>query len=302
MNSPVERQSSRRTSCGKEIEREKNMFDTMNVAKIIKQKRMEKNLTQMQLADALGISYQAVSNWERGNSMPDISKLGELSTVLGCSVEELLGDDDKAKVVEDMIKGEEPKEMDMEDLVDVAPILPPKQTEDILGQMLKEAKDVDLSDLAGLAPFLSDEMLEQFAENVSDESCFLDELCGIAPFLSKEALDRLVKKAILNGNADIDDVAGLAPFLSKETLNDVVMMILQNDADIDDVACLAPFLSKETLDDVVTFAIESNGEIDLEDLTGLCPFLSKQTVQRIAAAMIQQGNLDALAGIAVFMR
>ena len=85
MNSPVERQSFRRTSCGKEIEREKNMFDTMNVAKIIKQKRMEKNLTQMQLADALGISYQAVSNWERGNSMPDISKLGELSTVLGCS-------------------------------------------------------------------------------------------------------------------------------------------------------------------------------------------------------------------------
>ena len=102
------------------------MFDTMNVAKIIKQKRMEKNLTQMQLADAPGISYQAVSNWERGNSMPDISKLGELSTVLGCSVEELLGNNDKAKVVEDMIKGEEPKEMDMEELVDVAPILPPR--------------------------------------------------------------------------------------------------------------------------------------------------------------------------------
>ena len=250
------------------------MFDTMNVAKIIKQKRMEKNLTQMQLADALGISYQAVSNWERGNSMPDISKLGELSTVLGCSVEELLGNNDKAKVVEDMIKGEEPKEMDMEDLLDVAPILPPKQTEDILGQMLKEVKDMDLSDLAGLAPFLSEELLEQFAENVSEKSCFLDELCGIAPFLSKEALDRLVKKAISNGNADIDDVAGLAPFLSKETLDRVV----------------------------VTFAIESDGEIDLEDLTGLCPFLSKQTVQRLAAAMIQQGNLDALAGIAVFMR
>lgn len=273
MNSPVERQSFRRTSCGKEIEREKNMFDTMNVAKIIKQKRMEKNLTQMQLADVLGISYQAVSNWERGNSMPDISKLGELSTVLGCSVEELLGNNDKAKVVEDMIKGEEPKEMDMEELVDVAPILPPKQTEDILGQMIKEAKDVNLSDLAGLAPFLSEEMLEQFAENVSEKSCFLDELCEIAPFLSKEALDRLVKKAILNGNVDIDDVAGLAPFLSKETL-----------------------------DDVVTLAIESDGEIDLEDLTGLAPFLSKQTVQRLAAAMIQKGDLDALAGIAVFMR
>lgn len=275
MNSPVERQSSRRTSCGKEIEREKNMFDTMNVAKIIKQKRMEKNLTQMQLADALGISYQAVSNWERGNSMPDISKLGELSTVLGCSVEELLGDNDKAKVVEDMIKGEEPKEMDMEDLVDVAPILPPKQTEDILGQMIGELENVQLSELCGLAPFLTEETLEQLAEKVSGESCFLEELCGIAPFLSKQALDRLVKKAISQNEEGIE---------------------------FDEVCGLAPFLSKETLDDIVILAIEREDETDLEELVGLCPFLSKQTIQRIAGEMLKQGGLESLAAIAPFIR
>lgn len=71
------------------------MFDTMKIAKKIREARMAKNMTQMNLADALGVSYQAVSNWERGNSMPDISKLADLCTTLGLTVNELLGMEEK---------------------------------------------------------------------------------------------------------------------------------------------------------------------------------------------------------------
>ncbi|MBR3272002.1 MAG: helix-turn-helix transcriptional regulator [Clostridia bacterium] len=67
------------------------MFDTMQVAKRIRNARIEKNLTQAAVADALGVSYQAVSNWERGNSMPDIAKLPELCALLGVSFESLVG-------------------------------------------------------------------------------------------------------------------------------------------------------------------------------------------------------------------
>ena len=48
-------------------------------------------MTQFELADRLGISYQAVSNWERGNSMPDIAKLPELAEIFGVTVDEILG-------------------------------------------------------------------------------------------------------------------------------------------------------------------------------------------------------------------
>ena len=67
------------------------MFDTMMIGKKIKQARIDQNMTQMNLADAMGVSYQAVSNWERGNSMPDISKLADLCAALHISVNELLG-------------------------------------------------------------------------------------------------------------------------------------------------------------------------------------------------------------------
>ena len=84
------------------------MFDTLKVAKRIRDGRNAKNMTQMELADKLGVSFQAVSNWERGASMPDISKLSDLSEILSISISELLGSEDKSsisveKVIENMI-------------------------------------------------------------------------------------------------------------------------------------------------------------------------------------------------------
>ena len=65
------------------------MFDTNTVAKNIKEARIGKNMTQMDLADAMGVSYQAVSNWERGNSMPDISKIPDLCKLLDLDLNRL---------------------------------------------------------------------------------------------------------------------------------------------------------------------------------------------------------------------
>ena len=44
------------------------MFDVKMVAAKLREARIKKNMTQNNLADELGISFQAVSNWERGNS------------------------------------------------------------------------------------------------------------------------------------------------------------------------------------------------------------------------------------------
>ena len=53
--------------------------------------RKERDMTQLELADKMGVSYQAVSSWERGATMPDISRLPDISQVLGVSIDELLG-------------------------------------------------------------------------------------------------------------------------------------------------------------------------------------------------------------------
>ena len=59
------------------------------IGAFIAQCRKEKNLTQMQLAELLEITNQAVSKWENGRGMPDVSLLQPLCDVLGISLNEL---------------------------------------------------------------------------------------------------------------------------------------------------------------------------------------------------------------------
>ena len=70
----------------------------MNQKKIgnfIAKKRKEKNLTQMQLAEILGVSNKTVSKWENGNCMPDYSIIKPLCDELGITVSELMDGEEK---------------------------------------------------------------------------------------------------------------------------------------------------------------------------------------------------------------
>lgn len=57
----------------------------------IKRLRHERNLTQEEIATHLGISFQSVSKWERGDGYPDITMLPALANYFGVSVDELIG-------------------------------------------------------------------------------------------------------------------------------------------------------------------------------------------------------------------
>ena len=65
-------------------------MDQLKIGKFIAECRKEKNLTQIQLAEKLGITDKAISKWERGIAMPDTSIMLELCDILGISVNELL--------------------------------------------------------------------------------------------------------------------------------------------------------------------------------------------------------------------
>ena len=65
-------------------------MDQLKIGKFIAECRKQKNLTQMQLAEKLGITDKAISKWERGIAMPDSSIMLELCDILSISVNELL--------------------------------------------------------------------------------------------------------------------------------------------------------------------------------------------------------------------
>ena len=65
-------------------------MDQIKIGRFIAVCRKKVNLTQLQLAEKLGITDKAVSKWERGITMPDTACMLDLCDILGISVNELL--------------------------------------------------------------------------------------------------------------------------------------------------------------------------------------------------------------------
>lgn len=65
-------------------------IDNVKFGAFVSQLRKEKGMTQKDLAERLFVSDKAVSKWERGLSLPDISLLQPMADILGVTIAELL--------------------------------------------------------------------------------------------------------------------------------------------------------------------------------------------------------------------
>lgn len=74
--------------------------------------RKEKGMTQLELAEKMGVTDKAVSKWERDLSFPDVSSIPKLAEILGVSVDELMQVKAESK--------EEPIKKKIDEIEDVA--------------------------------------------------------------------------------------------------------------------------------------------------------------------------------------
>jgi len=281
-------------------EKEKEMFNTISTGRAIAELRKQKNMTQMELADRMGVSYQAVSNWERGNSMPDISKLEDLSRALDVTIDQLLGNEAPIRLAKHFISGDEKEyireeKVGLEDLEEIAPLLKPEQMGSAFEAFVgRPDKPVTLSGLAGLAPFLGKEYLDRFIQDIEVGS--IRELAGIAPFLSRESISTLAGRAI--EAADLDALGSIAPFVSKSVLDDLVSRSPDMKVNLAALARLAPFLSKETLGDLALQAVESGSA---REIGHLAPFLPKHVLHQLADRILKEDGVSGLRKIGPFL-
>lgn len=297
------------------------MFDTTKVAKKIREARIAKNMTQMNLADAMGVSYQAVSNWERGNSMPDISKLEDLCRVLSISVSDLLGMENRETAAVEKVLSNPEQPLSVEELSGIAPMLPPAEIkeqarktagdtqrkwsihdlaeiavfldDDLLEELIGQAQVESLKELEELAPLLDDELLEKLVRQAP-----ADDYAGIvalAPFLNDELLDELVARC--HGKPDKKLLGDLLPFLGEESMAKLALRCAE-ETDLETLENMAPFLDGRVLDAIVDTFLKQGKTMELSELY---PFLESDTLRRIAKALMARGDLEGLKKAAVFL-
>ena len=183
------------------------IFNSPEIGKKISNARKEKNLTQAELADYLGVSYQAVSNWERGQSMPDIDKLADISEILGLSIDDLLNKPGAKNLVTDLQTPD--KKVSEEVLTDFAPIMKPKQLTEKMEKLTPT-----LEQLQALAPFIDEDVLAEHLKKRPGPNVPLKAYQAFAPFLPEDALTELIDfDQVAAGSISLASVEPLLPFL-----------------------------------------------------------------------------------------
>lgn len=238
-------------------------FDMRRIGRTIAGLRREHNLTQMALADAMGVSFQAVSNWERGQSMPDISKLPELAELFGTTIDALLGREAPLVVMAAEDKLDELTDLSAADVAEAAPLLPPSQMDELAAQLTAQE---NLPDLLPYLPISKvDELLRQHASDDAD-------LTTYAAFASIGAIDDVALHRLSQEEA----ISQLLPFMSIRAI-DTLARSRETDGRSTDF--LLSFMSTAALDDLALIRLKAG-----RDVGSLLPFLSPGMLQRLIDA------------------
>lgn len=222
------------------------MFDTTQIGKRISEFRKAKDMTQYELADKLSISFQAVSNWERGNSMPDISKLPELAEIFGVTIDDIIGHTNT--VLQDVISSQSPKgkEYSETEISEAAHLLKPSQIEDIL-----KNTDYHPRVLSTFLPFLSDNTIEEIAdEQIKNRK----NIAVLLPFLSYEKIEELVRIATENG----ESITMFIPFLEESTVKTYAFEAFEHGG-LSEVSEFLPFMKEADVLELLRLASQKNG-------------------------------------------
>lgn len=258
------------------------MFDITRASRIIKEARIKKNLTQSALADLMGVTYQAVSNWERGNSLPDISKLEDLCRILNLDLYALIGVEpvrQSGEAVENVDISNAPSDS----MVALAPFIPP---EELMGLVRKSKSDyMNMPCILQLAPFIDGELTEELCAGIQPNH--IGEVVSLLPFVSTETCAALIEK-MENFDAfdlDVGLLSALGPYLPQGKMDKLAEKVIPESLTV--LTSVAPFVSSAALG-VMANQIET---ISLDDyLIGaecLAPFLGKETMKSLYIRVVK---------------
>ena len=284
------------------------MIDARKTGAMISQLRKDRDWTQARLADLVGVTPQAVSRWETGETFPDIGILAHIAQVFDVRMDDLvyagsipptvsgqvlnglaLGSGDRvAREVQD-----HPQDLDA--LVEAGPIILPSLMKEVITNM--EGFAFQLEQVVGLAPFLPVETLAGLVGQVGEENIDPGTLVKLAPFLERGMLTRLVSRLETmpgeqGGGIRIETMVGLAPFLERGDLDRLVGSLTGAGADggleAHHIVALAPFLRRERL--AAFLERLGEGALEFSQVISLAPFIEQHRLDMLVEAKASKGT------------
>lgn len=191
------------------------MFDIKKFGGYLSSLRKKADMTQMELADRLNLTRQAVSRYEHGDSFPDVSILVIIAEIFHVSLDQLINSGNpthgESMILENIAQGKEPAPPEhIEDVLSLAPYLRPSMLSALSGNLAKQG--IDISSIVSLAEYLNDDATVAMLENASLEEASPELLERLVPLLNHDSQYAIFQK-IMDGEMDWHFLRLLVPYM-----------------------------------------------------------------------------------------
>ena len=210
------------------------MFDTTKFGAYIASLRKSRDMTQSELGDLIGLTRQAISRYECGESFPDISVLGKLAEIFGVTVDTLIGSGTpsrgEAEILDAVAKGQDVSPTNADDVVNLAPLFKPSVLNKLAESLSKQG--LSIAALMSLAEYLNETDTGKLMQSASFDSLAdtdMNLLEHLMPLLGSYAADTIFQK-IIDGELDYHFLDLLGSYSSSAVEAAVVFGIIDGDA------------------------------------------------------------------------
>ena len=189
----------------------------VNISEKISSLRKAHNLTQEALGEAVGVSPQAVSKWEKGDSLPDISAIPDICRIFGISADALLGNEGNMtsemyvdKALEICNGGIDEKMRLLHKIIADVGSIKNDTTKDYLVSALWDAQAFSQADSRGFGMFFSD---IKYIKNMMAVDLTASKLLKL---MSDPAAIKIFSLICINGGLNESEISKLTGFTEQE--------------------------------------------------------------------------------------
>ena len=256
-------------------------LNVIKVGEFLKESRKSKRLTQSDVANRLGISAQAISKWERGENLPDVTFFPDISKIYNVSIEEILNaGEDKVNSAKSGREGALERVDETEDFRSQVSKIQQLMDNGLFKSILarfKELDDIQYLDVPlDFLAFLNATQKSELIEVLLDIQQYEIVLEDILPYTSSVHRMNIFRKIL--EKQDYEQLEPLAVYMSKNIKTEVLSILLENEV-YDVIEDMMPFFTREQKD-IMVESFERN--IPDEDIIeNYLPFLDRRQKERI---------------------
>ena len=191
------------------------MFDTQKFGRYIAEKRKFLDMTQSALADKLGVTRQAVSRYELGDSFPDVSVLVTIAEIFEVTLDELIlaggATMGETKILANAAYGICADSENIDDIMGVAPFLRPSMLSTLAKKYAQDG--IDISGIVVLSEYLSDGNIAELICKANYNPMSEETLAKFLPMLDNVSKAAVFEK-ILEGKLSYRFIKQMLPYAS----------------------------------------------------------------------------------------